>query len=190
MRLLFAFSTSLLSVAAAFPASATTLHVTQSGTFGSATTATAYSVSNGVFAYGYDLNSNPVSTGSAGGYYEVAISNFSYTLNGLAIAPATQAIFFSIPDPNAMTVCFSAPCDATSVFALEGPEFFTGNHSAPNILPGSYTLTSASFGSDPLADTSAVSITQVGVTPEPSSFVLLGFGMLVAAGMAVKRRFA
>jgi hypothetical protein len=63
---------------------------------------------------------------------------------------------------------------------LDGPQLFTGSLTTPTFTPGTYDLTLDSTGS-------AVSLT-IGSTPEPSSLVLLGTGILGAAGLA-RRKF-
>ena len=76
-------------------------------------------------------------------------------------------------------------------FSQDGLSFTLGNGAQINLYndgPGDDALLERSSGADVVEDVT-ITITPVATTPEPSTFVLLGTGVLAVAG-AVKRRLA
>jgi hypothetical protein len=65
------------------------------------------------------------------------------------------------------------------VDAQDGVVLFTGPVNDPTFIPGTYDYTSAS---------GATGVLTITPTPEPSSFILLGTGLVCAAGLTLRRR--
>ena len=178
---------------------ASTLTVSETGTFGAGTPSTAVSAAGGSFSYSFTLASDPtVSDVSLGNYFDPAISDFVYTLNGVTSSPAIGSItVFSFNSAGLFDICFTTACSDGSVSGLglqfTGPQIYSGSESSPSILTGTFTPTplDASFavGNDSyfLAADSPITIA---ATPEPSSITLLAGGLLASSALLRRRQGA
>ena len=130
-------------VLATTTAFASTLLVTESGTFSSITPTSAISAPNGTFSISFNVSSQPTVLSSSANQFDVAYSNFSYKLNGVADLFAVGSVtFFDNLDGGLFSVCFSNPCQASSgtnhTLAFLGPQVYTDSSASPTLTPGSY----------------------------------------------------
>jgi hypothetical protein len=108
------------------------------------------------------------------------IENVSVSING-GLAQTDPLLGFSNGSP---TLTFF---DSLAGINLIGPQVYSGLESAPTFIAGTYDVTDAATGGDATLVIKSES-TPPAATPEPSTFVLLGSGLLGAFGM-VRRRF-
>ncbi len=192
-RYLPLFAASLFLIASHAPAS--TLTVTESGSFDPATPVTAFSTPGGTFLYSFAISSTPVASSvSLGNYFNADPSSFTYTLNGVTSSPTVSSItFFSAADGGLLDICFISACNGDVTpdtgFEFVGPQLYTGSEANPTILPGTYQPTDAGFySSGNFTELASASPVVIAATPEPSNVALLGTGLFAIGGLVRRRR--
>jgi hypothetical protein len=175
--------------------SAGSIAISANGTFNGSAATSTFSAPNETYSFAFTVATNPaVSSVLAGAYFNAAFSGFTYFLNGSAVAITPADIsFFSASDDGGLNICFLAACTGavspSDGIVIEGNQMYVGLESAPTMTTGSYTTTAldlhvtGGFSTQPNTTVQAVSS-----VPEPSTFLMLGAGLLALAGRRVYRR--
>lgn len=190
-------SLSLLLAAAllaAGAAQAAPLQVQASGTFDDTVSSSFFTAPGAAWSVSFVVDSDPAPLLNdgltvSGLFTTVPFSQFSYTLGGVPIAqPATFVSLYASTNGGGIDIFFSdlldplAPLDALSLF---GPQVYTGDETAPTLVPGIYDITGVTATVGGLGTDQApvrLSITAIGQVPLPGSLALaLAAGLPLAA---------
>ena len=139
-----------------------------------------FSFQLGGATYTWELPASPTIPPSDATTVSFVIPNLPYSLNGVVSTFfPNQFDFFTASDGGGFALLNTLNPSFPLHVALDefGPQFFAGSTSAPTFLPGTYMLTSGRNGPGTLTIT----------TPEPSSLLLIGSGVLTLLGFARKQ---
>jgi hypothetical protein len=176
--------------AGAMSLSASTLSVNVDGIYADGTPTTSWSAPGDTWSISFLIASNPVVSNVNEGYsgntpqgsFDAAFKSFVYLLNGSPVNVGTVDIaFYSRALSGLFNVCFFG-CNASNTpidgFTFWGPPAFSGDLTAPTILPGSYPVgvTELKVGTGFIDQPNGT----VTITPESSTFFLvLATGVLL-----------
>jgi hypothetical protein len=182
--------------ASATPARADIETVSASGEFTSAVSADQLAAPSETWALSFEVDSNPTAAHPDEFGFDAPFSDFSYTLNGSAVAVTPESIrFYTSSDGGLFTVFFGPESGFFNgmpipEFGFSGGQVFSGTTSSPTIIPGSYPISDVTYSDslnyDDEGASGTVTITGASATvPEPSSFWLY----LTAVALSLLTRF-
>jgi RHS repeat-associated protein len=174
--------------AATVSASASMITVSVSGQFGSGVTADQLAAPGELWAISFDVASNPVAANTDAFSFDAPFSDFSYLLNGSAVAVSPQSIrFYESGDGGLFTLFFGPETGFINgmpipEFSFSGNQVFSGTPGSPTILLGSYPVgdvtysDAINFDDEGASGTVTIAAPQSTV-PEPSTFWLILTGV-------------
>lgn len=182
---------------AAMSASADTLEVTESGVWGTDAPTTLWSAPGESWSYSFLTSSTSLASDIVltdyGIHFQRVFSDFTYTLNGATVSTLPSSVtWYGSAWAGLLNVNFpDSPGTQVSEisFEPEGDQVFTDNLT---IIPGIYSISgpySGVFIGDTLLPLTGT-VTIATVTPEPSSFLLLGSGLAALGGMIRRKLLA
>lgn len=187
-------------VAAFLPSvTAAPLAVSVSGQFGVAVTADSLAGPGDSWTISFDIDSSPVTANADALGFDAPFSDFSYLLNGSAVAVSPESIrLYTTTGGGLFTVFFGSETgfyngQPIPEFTFSGNQVFLGTTSNPAILAGSYPVSDALYSDavnyDDEGAKGTITILSSPITttaPEPSPFVL--WLMALALMLQVLRR--
>jgi hypothetical protein len=179
---------------AASTLSASTIVISANGRFTKTTPVSPFSGPGDTWSLSFDVDNQPtVYNVNPGNYFDVDFSDFTYLLNGDAVAIAPVDIrFFSGVEFGGFNVCFDVACsffnspeDGLEIEDLDNQQLYQGPTSAPTIITGSFPAHSFDLfvnSEDYIELDHPTIVSQTAVTtPEPSAAIPLGAAMLLLA---------
>jgi hypothetical protein len=162
-------------------AHAATITYSDSGTFTASTASDAFGFTgpSETWAFSFQADTNPAVSDTGMGGFSFAFSDFSYSLDGSAVAIAPTFIrFFSGTNGGGFAICFDGTTFGTCSEGLAtfGPQMYSGTPSAPTLIEGTF----AQDGLGVIVDSTTYTepnTTLVGSVPEPATFLTLAAGL-------------
>jgi RHS repeat-associated protein len=183
------FLLAALALYGASPARADIIYsVSVSGQFGSGVTADQLAAPDGTWALSFDVDSNPAATNTDAFSFDAPFSDFTYLLNGSAVAVSPQSIrLYESGDGGLFTLFFGPETGFFNgmpipEFSFSGGQVFSGTPGSPMILPGSYPVSDVTYSDAINYDDEGASGTVTiaapqSTVPEPSTFRLILTGV-------------
>jgi hypothetical protein len=167
---------------AAMSASADSIFVSQYGVFGGLVPRTAVTAPHESWSYYFELSTTPsVTNAGLGCCFNPVISDIEYVLNGAVVPNAiSSATFFIASQAGLIDVGFAGG-GTLSDFGFQA---YSGPETSPTILPGVYLISPGSFLE--LSNGRKIPVggdLYINSTPEPSSLLLMGSGLVGLGGL-------
>jgi hypothetical protein len=171
--------------------SADTLTVTDSGTWGGDAPITTESSPGAFWSLSFQVASSPVPIGFTTGVQTVVpITNLIFDLNGTPVQTDASGDSVELFTGEGFRLTFP---DGDDLQIQDNAQLYSGSEASPTVLPGShppgfvnnaflFTGTSGFY----YFTSNNIVITDSTI-PEPSSFLLLGFGLAALARVAARR---
>ncbi|HLM99838.1 MAG TPA: hypothetical protein VK335_11175 [Bryobacteraceae bacterium] len=164
-------------------AHASTISYSDSGTFTSSTPSSAFTAPSETWAFAFQADTSPTLLESDPSGFNLAFSDFTYSLDGSPIAITPTLIrFWSATAGGGWMICFDGTSPCTDGFSTggAGPQMYSGTTSAPTLLPGAFTSDEfAVFESTTLLYVQPNTTVQAAAIPEPSTLVTLAAALLL-----------
>jgi hypothetical protein len=168
--------------------SASNIIISANGTFTNTTATSTLSAPDDAWSFSFVVDSQPaVSNAIPGDYFDVAFSDFKYSLDGSSVAITPVDIrFFNTFQLGGFNLCFTAACvffnSPADGFEIESPQMYQGSELAPTMMTGAFSSTFLDFFVNPIDYNQPPHQTLLATvaTPEPSAILPLS-GMLLLA---------
>ena len=179
-----------ISVAACGMANASTVTVTASGQFSGSDVADSLAAPNEIFSLSFDVLTNPTplpgTVTSLG--FDLPVEDFNYTLNHVAIAVAPSEIRFNtLANGGLFDITIGTGLNAEE-FSFEGNQAFSGTTAAPVFTVGKLTVTDWTYSDPSNFDTEAAGTASTVPTPEPSTLLIAGCGLVALLGWKMRAK--
>jgi hypothetical protein len=147
LRMSISMATSRWAVALVFAGSLSASNITigAGGTFTAATGTSTFSAPDETWSFSFAVDPQPaVSNASPDNYFDVAFTDFNYSLNNSPVTITPVDIrFFSASQFGGFNICFITACsffdDPANGLEFEGPQMYQGSTSTPTMLVGDFT---------------------------------------------------
>ncbi len=128
---------------------------------------------------------NPVPATSPLTDISFVLTDVSYTVGGVAATGTLD--FFSAAGGGAFVLAAS-PASTSYILSEYGPVLYQGPESNPTFIPGEFSLADSATG--PTNATLTIAAVTSTATPEPSTLLMTGLGLVALFWVAGKRRLA
>jgi hypothetical protein len=153
------------------------------GQFGPGVTADQLAAPNALWALSFEVDTTPAAANPDVFGFDTPFTDFSYMLNGLAVAVTPESIrFYTSADGGLFTIFFGPETGFFNgmpipEFSFSGDQVFSGTTTSPVILSGGYPVRDVTYSDainfDDEGASGTVTITGTSsTTPEPSDFSL------------------
>ena len=176
---------------------ASTLTVSASGKFSSPAGNQAGQLwaPNATWAFSFNVNSSQAVTNTTAVSFDIPVSQFTYTLNGVSVATAASFITFDTSSNLGLFTLYFGPesgyLNGSPIpeFLFEGAQAFSGTTASPTFSAGTFAETEWIY-SDAVnydANNAPTGVVTLTATPEPASGLLIALPLIALAFSRVRR---